>query len=106
MTDEKWQEHMPTLLAAVRASNPTRAVIVGPGHWNSLGSLDRLTLPANDRHLIVTFHYYSPFEFTHQGAEWTEGTQAWLGRTWTDTPEQRGELHRDLAKGAAWGKAA
>ncbi len=105
MTDEKWQAQMPTLLAAIRASNPTRAVIVGPGHWNNLGSLDKLTLPESDRHLIVTFHYYSPFEFTHQGAEWTEGTKAWLGRTWTDTAEQRDTLRRDLARAAAWGKA-
>ena len=105
MTDANWQASFPSLLAAIRATNPTRAVIVGPGHWNGIDSLDKLTLPEGDRHLIVTFHYYSPFHFTHQGAEWSEGSQAWLGETWTATPDQLATLNRDLGKAADWGQA-
>ena len=26
--------------------------------------------PQNDRHIIVTVHYYEPHAFTHQGARW------------------------------------
>ena len=105
MTDEKWQASFPTLLAAIRESNPTRAVIVGPGHWNSLDSLGKLTLPEADRHLIVTFHDYNPFQFTHQGAEWSEGANAWLGKTWTASAEQLAAMRGDLDKAAAYGKA-
>ena len=105
MTDEMWQASFPTLLAAIRATNPTRALIVGPGHWNGIDSLAKLTLPEADRHLIVTFHYYSPFHFTHQGAEWADGSQAWLGETWTATPDQLAALDRDFDKAADWGKA-
>lgn len=105
MTDAKWQASFPTLLAAAREANPTRTVIVGPGHWNGIDSLSAFSLPEADRHLIATFHYYSPFQFTHQGAEWAEGASAWLGQTWTATPDQLAALRRDLKKAADWGQA-
>ena len=69
LTETKWNEVIPPVLAAVRESNPTRPIIVGPAMWNGIGSLRKLKLP-DDPNLIVTVHYYSPFEFTHQGAEW------------------------------------
>src|SRR5258708_3369707 len=70
LTDELWNEMIPSLLRFIRASNPERAVIVGPGHWNGIHSLEKLEIPENDRRLIVTFHYYEPHHFTHQGAPW------------------------------------
>jgi endoglucanase len=104
LTDERWQQMITPLLEAIRASNPRRMVIVGPGHWNNLDHLEKLHLPEEDRRLIVTFHYYSPFEFTHQGALWAPGSQKWKGTTWTDTPEQRAKLQKDLAKASEWAK--
>ena len=51
----------------------------------------------DDAHLIVTFHYYLPFEFTHQGAEWIgDASNAWLGTTWDATDEQKAEITRTL----------
>ncbi len=94
----------PKLLAIVRESNPKRPVIVGPGHWNNVDHLAKLELPEADRMLIATFHYYRPFHFTHQGAEWSQGSNAWLGQTWTGTPEQVATLKNDFAKAAKWGK--
>ena len=43
--------------------------MIGPANWNSINSLNTLEIP-NDENLIITVHYYSPFEFTHQGASW------------------------------------
>jgi len=37
---------------------------------------------------VLTVHYYAPFRFTHQGATWVEGTQAWLGTTWGEQAER------------------
>ena len=104
LTSERWDAMVPKALAAVRVSNPVRAVIVGPGNWNNVRALDSLELPADDRHLIVTFHYYEPFHFTHQGAEWAEGSTDWLGETWTGTPEQLGRLRDDFDHAARWGR--
>ncbi len=66
-----WNELFSRALAVVRRSNPTRAVVVGPTHWNAPIHLPRLVLPA-DPNLILTVHHYEPFDFTHQGAEWIE----------------------------------
>jgi endoglucanase len=104
LTDERWQQMIAPLLEVIRESNPRRIIIVGPGHWNNLDHLEKLHLPEDDSRLIVTFHYYSPFEFTHQGASWAAGSDKWKGTTWTATPAQRTKIQKDLAKAAAWGK--
>jgi endoglucanase len=104
LKDELWAEMVPKLLAVVRQSNPRRIVIVGPGHWNNLTKLDSLRLPEEDRMLIVTFHYYEPFHFTHQAASWVKGSEKWKGTTWTGAPSQRAALAKDLDRAAAWSK--
>ena len=68
--DEIWNEVFPELLRTIRQSNPDRLVIVGPGYWNNMDHLPLLQLPTDDRRLIVTFHYYKPFHFTHQAQSW------------------------------------
>lgn len=68
---------MPSL-AAIRAGNPDRPVIIGGGDYSSLASLATLELP-NDPYVYPTFHYYNPFDFTHQGASWVHPTPP-LGR--------------------------
>ena len=105
LTDDRWQAAFPTLLAAIRESNPLRVVIIGPGSWNNLDHLDKLTLPEADKMLIATFHYYSPFKFTHQNADWMPESKPWKGTTWTATPDELGAIRKDFAKVAQWGKA-
>jgi endoglucanase len=56
-------------LAAVRATNPTRPVIIGGQGWSGVDSLATLALPA-DPYVVPTIHTYDPFDFTHQGASW------------------------------------
>jgi endoglucanase len=56
-------------LAEIRKSNPARAVIIGGEFWSGINSLKTLKLP-DDPNIIPTFHYYDPFDFTHQGAGW------------------------------------
>lgn len=55
----------------IRRTNPNRTIVLGPGQWNSIGELPKLSLPDNDVNLIATVHCYDPFQFTHQGADWT-----------------------------------
>ena len=101
----RWNALLARALAVVRETNPTRTVVVGPVQWNGIGSLKNLVLPENDRHLVVTFHYYSPMQFTHQGASWIEGSTPWLGTTWEATDKEKQAVLKDFAQADAWGKA-
>lgn len=60
-------------LREVRATNPTRPVVIGGEFWSGINSLATLPLP-DDAYLVATFHYYDPFNFTHQGASWVTPT--------------------------------
>ncbi|WP_205853727.1 glycoside hydrolase family 5 protein [Phenylobacterium deserti] len=80
-------------LAAVRASNPTRPVLVGGQNWSNLASLSTMKLP-DDPYVVPTFHYYEPFDFTHQGAHWTSNPPPW-GRTYGSEAD-KALLARDL----------
>lgn len=98
--DAQWNSVLAEALEVIRKTNPDRNVIVGPAFWNNVSWLDRLELPKNDRHLIVTVHYYLPMAFTHQGARWApEYTQ--LGVTW-GTAEERAALEKDFDVVQAW----
>jgi endoglucanase len=104
LTAPVWNELAAEALAVVRRGNPQRFVIIGPVNWNNVDALSSLELPADDRRIIATFHYYNPFQFTHQGAEWTAGSDSWLGTTWEATETQRAAVQRDLEKAAQWSR--
>src|SRR4029077_16229967 len=53
LIEGKWNDTIPALLKAVRKTNPTRPVIVGPAFWNAIWALDKLELPKDDRGLIL-----------------------------------------------------
>jgi endoglucanase len=86
-------------LAAARERNPRRPVLIGGGNWSGLGSLATLVLP-DDPYVVPTFHYYHPFEFTHQGATWVEHPPP-FGRRWGSV-EDKALLDQDLAKVGAY----
>ena len=83
-------------LAAVRKTNPTRPVIIGGQNWSGIDSLATLTLP-DDPNLYPTFHYYEPFDFTHQGASWVAPNIPPVGRQYGTQADAR-RLETDLAK--------
>jgi endoglucanase len=101
-----WNASFPELLQAVRATNPTRNVILGGVQWNSRATLKDLQLPANDRHLIATFHYYDPFTFTHQGASWAEEPIRSAHGVRFGKPAEIAHIEHDFAQVKAWSEAS
>ncbi len=96
VTAEVWNEYLADALDVIRVENPTRAVLIGTANWGGLGGLPDLVLPEDDN-IILTIHYYNPFQFTHQGAEWSEGSEAWLGTVWQDTDLERQVVEGEFA---------
>ena len=104
LNGEPWNALLADVLAVVRKTNPTRIVVVGPTHWNSLNDLSDLKLPA-DPNLLLTYHYYEPFHFTHQGATWAgEEVKGLHGITW-GTAADHAAMASDFDKVWAWASA-
>ena len=101
--DKRWNALLAETLGIVRRTNPSRNVIVGPAFWNNISHLDQLELPTNDRHLIVTVHYYEPHRFTHQGARWSPEFTNLSGIRW-GSDEDRAKIERDFDRAAAWAR--
>jgi len=99
-----WNAMVASGVKVIRESNPERNIILGGVSWNAWDQLQYLELPVDD-HLIATFHYYNPFPFTHQGAEWADGSDAWLGTTWTATDAQKAEVDAHFDAVAEWARA-
>jgi endoglucanase len=104
LTDALWNGYLGEALKAVRATNPDRAVIVGPGAWNNVDHLKNLQLPADDQRLVVTVHYYKPMPFTHQGARWVKGSETWLGTRWEGNEREKEAVRKDLDVAAQWAR--
>ncbi len=103
LTSALWQQLFEEVLSVIRKTNPQRNVILTGANWGNADSLLDMRRP-NDPHLIATFHYYLPFAFTHQGAEWVDGSNAWIGTTWKGSGNQKANVDWDLDRVARWAK--
>ncbi|MDP0499816.1 MAG: glycoside hydrolase family 5 protein [Verrucomicrobiota bacterium JB022] len=101
MTQELWEAIYPPALMIIRQENEDRPVLMGGSPWNGWQTLADLDWPKNDDNLIATFHYYLPFEFTHQGAEWLEEPPP-VGTRFTDSIEELVAMSSHFAQVKAW----
>ncbi len=104
ITPAKWNVFLADALTEIRKDNTDRIVVIGTPEWGGLGGLPYLRLP-EDENIILTVHYYNPFQFTHQGASWV-GTDAnvWLGTKWNDSETEREIVQNEFAPLVNFGK--
>lgn len=101
LTAKLWNEFLMEAYSVIRESNPDRYIMIGSAEWGGVNAMNRLQLPDDDK-LIFTVHYYEPFQFTHQGAEWSTGADAWCGTRWTGTKLEQYYISGRLDYVAAW----
>lgn len=104
MKRDQWNTLALGILEIIRASNPDRPVIVAALNSDDPQSLQPLELPADDRNIILTVHYYKPFTFTHQGAPWSRETSKLRNVPWGDNAD-RDAIDRDFAAINRWAAA-
>ena len=87
LTAEVWNPILARVVAAIRAIDPERVIIVEGAHWASAKDLrDTLQVPTGDPNLVASFHMYAPMYFTHQGFSWMEPWYQTRGVTFPGPP--------------------
>jgi len=108
LTPELWNDLLKKTLPVIRKSNPDRTIVIEPTIIIDpafVVCLDKLDIPKEERNVIVSIHYYTPLEFTHQGAPWMGArSAAWVGTKWTGTDAEKKVVTDFFDAAAAWGK--
>lgn len=104
MKPEIWNELQEAARQLIRESNPHRTLIIGTINGNQIMFLKDLKLPADDQNIIVAIHYYSPIQFTHQGAPWSKNNKDLKDIHWTATEAQQQAVMADFDVAQKWSK--
>lgn len=67
----QWNDLAARGIALIRELEPKRVIVIGSNRYQSYSTFPQLKVPADDKRLILSFHYYNPFYFTHYKASWT-----------------------------------
>ncbi len=78
VNDQVWKDAAYNIVAGIRKIDKKRTLLVGASNYNSIYELSRFERLADDN-IIYAFHFYEPFFFTHQGAEWVGNETATTG---------------------------
>ncbi|WP_175404045.1 glycoside hydrolase family 5 protein [Mucilaginibacter sp. PPCGB 2223] len=78
VTDQVWKDAAYNIVTGIRKVDTKRTLLVGASNYNSIYELSRFERLADDN-IIYAFHFYEPFFFTHQGAEWIGNESATTG---------------------------
>jgi endoglucanase len=101
MNPQIWKDAAYNIDVAIRKIDQQRTLIVGASNFNSIYELSRFVRLADDN-VIYTFHFYEPFFFTHQGADWIGDQVSTTGVPFPYTVENFPALN-PRAKGT-WGE--
>lgn len=76
---EDWNKLVAKAIASIRSREPNRPIVIGSNQWQSVGTFPLLRVPEGDPNLILSFHFYNPFPFTHHQASWVGDYSAYDG---------------------------
>lgn len=102
LTAAVWNDLLAEAVERVGRVDPERALVLGGVDYSDIRSLDQLVLPDEKKNLVATFHYYRPYQFTHQGAEWAEESDKWIGMRWPENDAEIEAVSKDFDEAARW----
>jgi aryl-phospho-beta-D-glucosidase BglC (GH1 family) len=90
------------LVKVIRSAAPHHTIVAGGPNWSSLDGLLRGP-PEDDTNVLYTFHFYEPFEFTHQGAPWVQGPVRTMSNVrYPETSRSKRDIARRIRSAATW----
>ncbi|MBN1822620.1 MAG: cellulase family glycosylhydrolase [Prolixibacteraceae bacterium] len=69
---DDWNKLIAMLVASLRKAEPERTIVIGSNKWQGTETFPYLKVPENDPNIILSFHHYRPFGFTHYKTPWTQ----------------------------------
>lgn len=69
---EQWNQLVAKVHQALREREPERTLVIGSNMWQGVGTMKYLKVPAGDKHILLSCHFYDPMALTHYTAFWTE----------------------------------
>jgi endoglucanase len=99
---EQWNQLLSRVADSIRSWEPERVLVIGSNRWQSAKTFDQLKIPANDKNILLSFHFYEPFYLTHYQASWTrlkdfQGEVNYPGQIVLNgtSPEEKSVYNRD-----------
>lgn len=71
----RWMGIQARVVHAIRQIDTAHTIVATAANYSSLPDLLQLE-PVRDANVIYNFHFYEPYQFTHQGASW--GADDWI----------------------------
>jgi len=90
-----WNELFAEVYRNIRKTEPERIMILGSTNFSNVTAFPKLNSPARDSNIILTFHFYQPYIFTHYKTTWSNhtnyvGQSEYPGKTfYTDQAEKQ-----------------
>lgn len=103
LTPALWNTYFAEALMEIRKTNPYRKVLLGTASYGGTDGVRDLN-PPNDPNLILSVHYYNPFNFTHQGADWAGNKDKYIGTKWEDLSWERNQVMAEFEYAIQWAK--
>lgn len=97
----KWGKIQGKMIKLIRSIDSKHSIVVGAADWNSIHELLKLPM-YDDDNLIYNYHEYSPFLFTHQGAEWSQDVTRLTGIPFPYVKEKMPPLPKNATDGERW----
>jgi hypothetical protein len=72
VTPARWQPMLEAAYKAVRERAPNLLLVLDGGDEGGIDGFLALGAFAKDPAALLSFHYYDPYQFTHQGASWVD----------------------------------
>jgi hypothetical protein len=70
ISPDAWRPMLQAAYGTVRNRAPGLALVLEGGDEATPDAMKALAGFAKDSHVLFSFHYYDPYQFTHQGASW------------------------------------
>lgn len=86
ITADLWNAIVLQVVSRIREIDDHHILILGEINGTSEDMVPLLSIPQQAFPVIVTFHYYLPMFFTHQGAGWSDAIFGTIGVTWPGPP--------------------